>query len=440
MQQQDILLEAKLIKYGLSSKLYFLKLKPELFSDPLTQYAYHIIKKYYEEQNELPSMDVLRVELSSNGIAKPAEVHNLINAIINAKNEKDFHQLLKKGYDLHKIREWSKRMNKALEYLEKGKIKQLENMFALQHEIVSEQEALIRPATFKHALAVLDKAENIPTGFAVLDQVLDGGFGKGELSVLIAPPKSAKSMLMMHCWYNAYKKGYKSLLLSLELPETTIEKRLITMLTETKFTSIKHHRLKPEEEMAARKSFSLKLFGKEMKKYYNLPLEKFLSKLFKKRPNKENLAIYSSATTDINDLEREIHLIRPDIIFVDYLSWLEPRGGSRGLMLWERLGLVAKDLKNLARQVDAALVTAAHLNEDTNDIKYSRMVGEHADLVIKWNLVQAGVVNTYKMESVYTRNIAPFDNLFMMVDYDKQKIEITAGTGDIPGDTDDQEV
>lgn len=426
----DINLEAKLIGFGLKSLDNTLKLKPWYFTKTVSKTAYKILSEYYLEKQVAPTRAVLKLELSKNGIIKPAEAYSFVKATKRLKHE-DFALLLEKAEELHELREWGMRLETAAKYYEEGKIDKLKAMFLQEQAIESLNPQLsCERMSFSNLVNIFDKVDHIPTGFPALDKKLNGGFARGELTVFAAPMKSGKSAMLMSCWYNAYKNGFKSLLYSLEMHKETIEKRLLLLLAGKSFGQLKKLSIKESQEV--RKNIINNLFINKAlaatlyERTKDLPLQDFLGAISEAiNVHAVNLYIYSKYAANINEIVPDLFKLRPDIVFIDYLNWLEPSRAHREAKIWERYGLVSKELKALARRLDCPIVTAMQLTEDKQNVKYSRMVAENADLILKWDLLEDGVVKVYNLETICARNVPAFNDLFIYADLNKMKLTIS---------------
>lgn len=90
-----------------------------------------------------------------------------------------------------------------------------------------------------------------------------------------------------------------------------------------------------------------------------------------------------ASSADIQSIRAELAAHPYDILCVDYLNLM-----AEGDQLWSEMGKIARELKILAQRRDFVCITAAQLDEDSLKIRYSRMVKEHCDTVLMWNLVR----------------------------------------------------
>ena len=70
-----------------------------------------------------------------------------------------------------------------------------------------------------------------PPGWDVVDNLMDGGLGKGELGVVVAPAGIGKSFLLVNLGVQGIKKGLNVLHYTLELNEAYVGLRYDSVLT-----------------------------------------------------------------------------------------------------------------------------------------------------------------------------------------------------------------
>lgn len=81
--------------------------------------------------------------------------------------------------------------------------------------------------------------EKIPTGIELLDKVMSGGLGRGELGIVIAPPGTGKTLSLVNFGSNAILHGKNVLHLSLEMNEERMTQRYDMRFTEKTFEYIR---------------------------------------------------------------------------------------------------------------------------------------------------------------------------------------------------------
>lgn len=181
----------------------------------------------------------------------------------------------------------------------------------------------------------------IPTSWSVINQLMDGGLGAGELGVIVAPPGIGKSWALGSIGTAAMKAGRKVLHYTLELNEDYLGLRYDTLITGHEPKQIKNHI--NEVKLAIQN-----ITGELILKYY---------------PTRTASALTLRAHID----RLESTGFEPDLIIVDYGDLMRPT--ERGDARYQDLGIIYEDLRGLAGEYKVPLWTASQsqrssLNDD----------------------------------------------------------------------------
>ena len=170
------------------------------------------------------------------------------------------------------------------------------------------------------------------TGWDAIDDIADGGLGRGELGVMVAPAGIGKSWALVNIGANAVKAGLNVIHYTLELNAAYVGLRYDAV-----FTGISAQDLKYNLEDVKKKVGGLK--GDLIVKYY---------------PTK-------SAT--VNTLSAHIQRCmangkKPDLVIVDYADLLRGHGKE----VRHELGNIYEDLRGLAGEYEIPVWTASQAN------------------------------------------------------------------------------
>lgn len=185
----------------------------------------------------------------------------------------------------------------------------------------------------------------VPTGADLLDNVLRGGLGKGELGIIIAPSGVGKtSATTGFAAYAATKaapdnngEGYKVLHIHFEDKEVDIKRKYYAYLTDIE-------------------SYELSLCRDTVKRFFSEHMD--LVEMIKR-----NVVCFRPMDGECGVSEIESLMMRlasygfkPDMVIVDYFECLrlEP-GASKNSDAYEREGLTMRRLETIARKYDVAL-------------------------------------------------------------------------------------
>ena len=227
--------------------------------------------------------------------------------------------------------------------------------------------------TRRAALASGTIIAGISTGFPEIDKLLySKGWGKGELTVIMAPSKRGKTAFMIQsAVYSAIYAKSNVLFISLEVSEDILGDRADAMVSSTPMQDLLLERAKVRADVAAIAATAGKLY-------------------IERRPS-------NSMTTDQIDAlveqyqNKGIHL---DMVVVDYIGILrldDPKDRFVGL------GNAAKELRRIAGKYGVAMITGAQTNRDAvgktvagmDSIGESFAIVQDCDLLISINATDA---------------------------------------------------
>jgi archaellum biogenesis ATPase FlaH len=174
----------------------------------------------------------------------------------------------------------------------------------------------------------------IKTPWDIIDEVMDGGLGEGELGVVVAPAGVGKTWLLQTIAAGAIKRGFTVVHYTLELNETYVGLRYDTI-----FSGISTQNIKFQKEEVKKIIDSLE--GRMIIKYY---------------PTRA--ATVNTLSAHLKQLE--LKSIKPDLVIVDYADILRDNSGMREVR--HQLGAVYEDLRGLAGEFKVPIWTASQAN------------------------------------------------------------------------------
>jgi replicative DNA helicase len=172
------------------------------------------------------------------------------------------------------------------------------------------------------------------TGWKTMDEMTEGGLGKGELTVVIASTGSGKSMCLVHLGAEALKQGKNVIYYTLELRDTVVGLRFDACLTKKPLSSLKSLKDEVYEDIV------------------NVP-----GKLVIKE--------YPTKSASVATIRAHIEKLRqrdfvPDMIIVDYGDLLRPSAPEREKR--NELESIYEELRGLGGQYECTVVTASQTN------------------------------------------------------------------------------
>jgi replicative DNA helicase len=179
--------------------------------------------------------------------------------------------------------------------------------------------------------------ETTPTGWEIIDEIMSGGLGNGEMGVLVAPAGIGKTWMLQRISYHALCMGKNVLHYTLELNQSYIGLRYDTI-----FSGIPTSEIKYQKE-AVRKSLE-KAKGNLLIKYF---------------PTRSA----SVQTFSAHMKQVELSGLKPDIVIVDYADIMKDISGGKELR--HRLGNIYEDLRGLAGEMEVPIWTASQANRSS---------------------------------------------------------------------------
>ena len=178
--------------------------------------------------------------------------------------------------------------------------------------------------------------EAITTGWEKIDQITDGGGGRKELGVVIAPTGVGKSMVLVHLGATAVKAGMTVVHYTLELAETVIATRYDSCLTGIRLNEVQDRKSDIKKEI-----LNGNIDG---------------SLIIKEYPTKT--ATTNTIRAHLEKLRQQG--IQPDMIIVDYadlLRSLSTRNEKR-----EELESTYEELRSIMQEYNCVGWTASQTN------------------------------------------------------------------------------
>ena len=323
----------------LFSRQIFDILKPTYFDSEASEWLCKTILDYIDTYESKPTLDVLKTKI--NGIERDilkSSVIDILKGAWKGLESDDLDYVKEESLNFCVNQSLKQAILDSIPLLEQGKYDKIKStidsaMKAGQPVDIGHEYKLMINERYE------DLARNpVPTGWDVIDEITQGGFGVGELVIFAAPPGIGKSWSLVNVAAAAVKSGKTVVYYTLELSEAMIGQRFDAVFTGIPIPNLKYNR----EEV-----------------------EKTISSL------KGDLVIkdFPSGTAGINALKAHIDRMvlqgkKPDIIVVDYADLLR---GSVKEKRYEVLEELVVDLRGMAGEYGVPLYTASQINRSGAD-------------------------------------------------------------------------
>ena len=250
----------------------------------------------------------------------------------------------------------------------------------------------------QRAMGITGIKTNLP-GF---DNYLPSGIMPGQLGVFLAYPGIGKSWMALYFAVQAWKQGKSPLVISLEMSETEVRNRVLTIMGEGLWSHRKISNGEIELDM--------------LKKWYDVEMTG--------KPEFHIISNDSGGEINPSVLRGKIDQYRPDFIIVDYLQLMSPNQRSENEVV--RMKNLSRELKLLAIGEEVPIIAISSATpDDVNDLSgvptlgqtaWSRQIAYDAD----WVLALGRATNSDIIECAFRKNRNGFmGDFFVQADFDK---------------------
>ncbi len=215
------------------------------------------------------------------------------------------------------------------------------------------------------------QVDTINTGYRDVDKILQG-FHKSDLIILAARPGVGKTAWALNVAYNAVSVGKKVMVFSLEMPDTQLGERLLSMTSNVPLENIRNGEISSEDWeslSAAQDSF----YGADM-------------------------AIDDTSTITPLEIKNKCRRFKQekgelDLVVIDYLQLMSMGSGYRIEQREKEIGAMTRALKIMAKELDCAVILLSQLSRapeqrggdhmpKLSDLRDSGSIEQDADIVI----------------------------------------------------------
>jgi hypothetical protein len=312
-------------------------LDPKFLTSDSGQWIAKIIMNYFNQYKAPPTLEVLKVHLES---VQPDTLKLLIiehiKEVLRFTESNDLDFIKDTVKDFCKNQKLKAAILKSVELLKLGKYDEIK--FTVDEAMKAGTNRDIGHEYAEHvALRFVDnKRSTIETPWDVVNEVMDGGLGVGEMGVFVAPAGIGKSMALVNIAAYAAKKGLNVIYYTLELSETYVGARFDSHYTGIPSQDLKYHQEEVIESLN-------KVKGKLIIKYY---------------PTKTATVNTISAHIDKCIMQGT----KPDLVIIDYADLLKDTGIKGSVRNDIMLGNIYEDLRGLAGTYQIPLYTASQAN------------------------------------------------------------------------------
>lgn len=308
-------------------------LLPEYFESPAAQW---IIKKsmgYFDKYKTSPTLDYMKVNLDTkeNDILV-SEIKTHLRDAWKYTESTDLTFVKEQTLDFCKNQEIKKAILNSVELLKSGHYDEIKNKIDTAMKAGADRDIghdYMTAIDDRYLESVRDVVE---TPWDVINDLTDGGIGKGELGVMVAPAGIGKSWALANVGAHAVKAGKTVIHYTLELNEAYVGMRYDAIITGISSQNLKYYQQEVKDRLD-------KIDGKLVIKHY---------------PTK---------SVSVTGLRAHIEKCimqdaKPDLIIVDYADLLRGHGQEKR----HELEGIYEDLRGIAGEYEIPVWTASQAN------------------------------------------------------------------------------
>jgi len=310
-------------------------LSSKMFDSDSNKWLVKCIKDYYYEYKKQPTLEVIKYKIDEidNDVLKAGVVEKLRDVWRNVESS-DLEFVQKQTLDFCRNQSLKSAILESVDLLEN---KDYDGIKSIIDEAM--KAGTSRDLGHDYIISLETRLEEsarstVKTPWDVIDDIMDGGLGEGELGVIVAPAGIGKSWTLQAIGAGALRENKTVVHYTLELNENYVGLRYDSIFSGVTTANIKYHKEEVKKKIE-------KLPGRLLIKYF---------------PTKA--ATVQTLGAHLKQIE--LSGTKPDIVLVDYADILMPTGNFRERR--HAIGNIYEDLRGLAGELELPIWTASQAN------------------------------------------------------------------------------
>lgn len=312
-------------------------LNPNYFESEATNWVVRTILNYWNDYRNSPTLEVLKVEIEKIDIdILKIEVKDKIKDAVKNFDATDLDYVKEQTLDFCKNQTLKKAILDSVDLLKTGEYDKIK--YKIDNAIRSGTDRNLGHIYSKEIDDRYSQYARSPlsTGWDLLDKLMDGGLGKGELGAVMAPAGIGKSWMLVSIAANAVKHGKTVIYYTMELNPYYVGQRF-----DAWFTGVSFQNLKEDTNRERLNSIIGNINGELIVKYY---------------PTKSPTVSTLSAHIEKCIMQEK----KPDLIVVDYADLMRASSGVSDSE--SESNQIYVELRGLAGEYDIPVWTASQTN------------------------------------------------------------------------------
>lgn len=316
-------------------------LNPNFFESPATQWIVNKIIEYYFKYKKNPTLEYFRVEINELNKQETLKISVLeqLKSSHTHFTDTDLEYVQEKFLEFCKNQTLKNAILKSADLLQMGRYGDIKSIIDTAMKSGTQRDLGLRWSEDFESRHIECARNTMPTGWAVLDQILDGGLAPGELGVIAAPSGIGKSWFLTHLGKTALMRGKNVIHYTYELNQNYQGVRY-----DTSFSGIEPSKLKDNLDYV--RNIVENVSGKLVIKYF------------------------PTRTASVHTLSAHVEYLQmqefqPDIIIVDYADLMRATVSSNARH--EELGYIYEELRSLSGELQVPIWTASQTQRSSHN-------------------------------------------------------------------------
>ena len=342
LHKYGIEFQIKIIAGILTDRAFFERvidiIEVDAFENEAHRWIVKEITHYYNEYKDLPTLQVFKVRVDTiQSDEFKASVVEHLRGVYMKLSEKDLQFVKEQFLEFCKNQKLKSAIVESVDFLKSGDYDKIKSLVDKAMKAGMERN-LGHNYNVDIATRMSEMCRKvIPTGWEVVDSLMDGGLGPGELGVVVVPAGVGKSWLLCSLGAKAMLAGKNVAHFTLELNENYVGLRYDCCFTGINFQDIKHNQSEVEKKI---KTINARLFVK----YFPL-----------KTVSAQSLKFHIER---IQTLEN----FKIDVMIVDYADILRPLEKDKNSNSYSEMGGIYEELRQAAGELQIPVWTASQTN------------------------------------------------------------------------------
>jgi replicative DNA helicase len=303
------------------------------------------IEDYYVKYKEIITLEVFKIQLDEVEVEsqKASIIENLKN-IYNKLSDTDIEYIREQFLEFCKNQKLKSAIMDSVDMLKSGQYSEIKRL--VDNAMKAGAERNLGHDYIKDLDKRMSEVERntIKTGWELLDDLMHGGLGAGELAFIISASGSGKSWLLSRIGVNALKQGKNVIHYTLELNENYVGLRYDACFSGIDFQEVRNN-------VDTIKSCIKEEYGKLIVKYYPV-----------KTVSCHTLSAHVEQVKNL--------YFKPDLLIVDYADLLRSVYSDKNSNSYSEMGSIYEELRSLAGELQVPIwtVSQSHRSSADNEI------------------------------------------------------------------------